>query len=80
MTRTQALMECARWLAACKQDGWPLDSIPALERVWWAWHDEFGALRKPGARAHSGAVGHEQQGTRVSPGTQLQGAQRASGA
>ena len=48
MERTRKAIEaCGRWLAFCRADGWPADSLDDLEAIWWRHHDERGNLIQP---------------------------------
>lgn len=44
MRKDEALKNCARWLAFCRQIGWPQEDLDRLEGLWWKYHDENGNL------------------------------------
>jgi hypothetical protein len=38
----RAASDCAKWLQACKDMGWPKTDMPALCDLWWRYHDNEG--------------------------------------
>jgi len=37
-----SLRLCLHWLDECKKLGWPDDSMPELENLWWQYHNKDG--------------------------------------
>lgn len=46
MTKRQAQLACAKWLAGCLEAGWAKSDLDELEHIWWRHHDEHGNLRR----------------------------------
>jgi hypothetical protein len=51
MRTRRAIESCGRWLAFCRSDGWPAESLDQLETIWWQYHDDNGVLKEPTPRA-----------------------------
>ena len=43
---TKAIMRCAWAMQEMRAIGWPKESIPELERLWWSIHDVDGNIKR----------------------------------
>lgn len=44
-THHRATKECAEWVRACVELGWPKDDMEHLEELWWQYNDGKNTLR-----------------------------------
>lgn len=43
---SKAIRDCAYWMTACLDFGWPKESLDDMQSLWWKYHNEKGELIK----------------------------------